>query len=741
MRWSGQGCLLGILLIIAFSSMAEGTEYTCSSCLDCSSKLQVAASGDSVSLTTDIQSDSGNACIDFGTSSGVLFDGQGHGLSRGTSGHYGIYLGSATCTGNSVEQVEVSGFSRGIYLVYASGNTIRNSLVRGNNSGIEFYSASSNVIEDNRISQNGIGVYLEYNSDSNIIRRSSITGNHESGITFFPRLSAGDPENNEIYDNILSNTANGNVNITAISTEVERDLSSIPFIFNNPLVCGQGANIMGCGCTGGNYWELPLEQGFSQTCADVDGNGICDAAYAIPHDTAILVDNYPLAVPPGGCCVDDDRDRDGYHSSLCGGDDHDDDPLSCGAACYPGGEEVCDGYDNDGDMLEDGTIACRDMLLYRKTLLERPVADQSCAADPAAGKIYCFGGRTYGGPGYLDEIVVYNMKEDSLDVLEQHLPTPRSDLSCTYAPGTARIFCFGGYRQETICTHWDENGGCISAYSIIYRYNDIIEFDPADESLVMLPVSLPDIMDGMSSIWNSRTQSIFVLGGTSQIHAGNSDAILEFDPVGRTLATRAAHLPSARFDHSCAADSQTGNVYCFGGYGADGGLAEIVEFNPDTDNVVVKNAAFPEGIYDSSCVEDSVDQLIYCLAGKSGNSGYRGDIFVYNPAQDFLQEQEARFISGRYGHSCTENPATNRIYCFGGSQNVVKISEISQYTPYLPMLGDINDSETLDLTDLLLSLRQMTGYSGSEVNRKADVGGNRQLGLEEALYVIRAVAR
>ena len=48
--------------------------------------------------------------------------------------------------------------------------------------------------------------------------------------------------------------------------------------------------------------------------------------------------------------VDRDLDRDGYIDVTCpSGNDCEDDPQGCGAACHPGASEICDLYDNDCD--------------------------------------------------------------------------------------------------------------------------------------------------------------------------------------------------------------------------------------------------------------------------------------------------------------------------------------------------------------------------------------------------------
>jgi hypothetical protein len=49
----------------------------------------------------------------------------------------------------------------------------------------------------------------------------------------------------------------------------------------------------------------------------------------------------------------------------------------------------------------------------------------------------------------------------------------------------------------------------------------------------------------------------------------------------------------------------------------------------------------------------------------------------------------------------------------------------------------MNDSRAVNLTGLLQTLQVTDGASQEEIDGKADIGGNRPLGLEEALYFLR----
>jgi parallel beta-helix repeat protein len=89
-----------------------------------------------------------------------------------------------------------------------------------------------------------------------------------------------------------------------------------------------------------------------------DGTERCDAGTCVngtppscpaPSDPCLTA----ACEPAQGCVtrpsVLADADGDGHLSRACGGDDCDDDPAACGAACHPGALEICDGFDNDCD--------------------------------------------------------------------------------------------------------------------------------------------------------------------------------------------------------------------------------------------------------------------------------------------------------------------------------------------------------------------------------------------------------
>ncbi|MEM2638378.1 MAG: NosD domain-containing protein, partial [Candidatus Hadarchaeales archaeon] len=164
------------------------------------------------------------------------------------SGNYfGIYLGSSG--NNVIKSCIISGNNHfGIYLNSSGNNLIENNMILGNKHFIYLWSSNSNVLRNNEISYNDYGIYLHSSS------------------------------NNIIYNNIFNNTKN---------VEIYRSANT----WNTTLQ--QGTNILGGNWLGGNAWLKPDGTGYSQTCTDSDGNGICDEPYQLAENN---IDYLPLSV-------------------------------------------------------------------------------------------------------------------------------------------------------------------------------------------------------------------------------------------------------------------------------------------------------------------------------------------------------------------------------------------------------------------------------------------------------------
>ena len=89
----GRYAIVAVWICLAVTT-ARATTCSCNSCADCTSAIGSAVAVDTVELATDITSITPSSCIDFGSRSGVIFDGQDHVIRNGATISNGIYLGS-----------------------------------------------------------------------------------------------------------------------------------------------------------------------------------------------------------------------------------------------------------------------------------------------------------------------------------------------------------------------------------------------------------------------------------------------------------------------------------------------------------------------------------------------------------------------------------------------------------------------------------------------------------------------
>lgn len=159
-------------------------------------------------------------------------------------------------------------------------------------------------------------------------------------------------------------------------------------------------------------------------------------------------------------------------------------------------------------------------------------------------------------------------------------------------------------------------------------------------------------------------------------------------PWGKTenQPNKKAILPTDTYGLSCAENSATHKIYCFGGsYEEDGfphpttkGIEEIREYDPAIDSLSIKKATLPlkwsgeaGGINGLSCVENSATNKIYCFGGY-GQAGVSGrQILEYDPTLDILSTKGA-ILPEMIRYSCVESSATHKIYCFGDANSIVE---------------------------------------------------------------------
>ncbi len=193
--------------------------------------------------------------------------------------------------------------------------------------------------------------------------------------------------------------------------------------------------------------------------------------------------------------------------------------------------------------------------------------------------------------------------------------------------------------------------------------NQTVEYNPAIDTAVIKNAALPTPAFDFSCAENSATHKIYCFGGW---YFGSLNRIAEYNPSTDTMINKSVSLPSARRGLSCAENSATHKIYCFGGLDDFNYYNQIFEYDPSTDTVNVKTATLPAPSYRHSCAENSATHKIYCFGGWNPSSIFNY-ILEYNPSTDTLTTiANATLPTGRLYHSCAENSATHKIYCTGG---------------------------------------------------------------------------
>lgn len=203
-----------------------------------------------------------------------------------------------------LSDLDIRSESEGIYLQDAQNPTITNAVIQSGNTGIRLAGdvgtfvvrgaeiaagtdqagdhgiRATNVwgayeVSGSKISAaGGSGIYVENGGNSGRIFNNSVRGVAGYGLRL---LNSNQWTGTRVYNNCFFATPGSN-------DAYNRDQNAV---YYNGTV--------------GNYWGSATgSTGFSETCADANSDGICDATYAVPG-TGSRVDNYPLKTTPAHC--------------------------------------------------------------------------------------------------------------------------------------------------------------------------------------------------------------------------------------------------------------------------------------------------------------------------------------------------------------------------------------------------------------------------------------------------------
>jgi parallel beta-helix repeat protein len=176
----------------------------------------------------------------------------------------------------------------GITFLASNHSVIKNNQLTGNTNGVDFNSGTYNLtFEGNNIANNSdYGLKVEDHVDGMRFYWNNLSNNLDGGIAF---LFGVVQTNLSIYNNLFNNSANIYVSaggITSTSNSFNTSLSYSRNIINGRYI-------------GGNFWTNSSATGFSDTCIDSAGDGICDLSYNLSKMSGGIIgfDYLPLSVP------------------------------------------------------------------------------------------------------------------------------------------------------------------------------------------------------------------------------------------------------------------------------------------------------------------------------------------------------------------------------------------------------------------------------------------------------------
>lgn len=244
---------------------------------------------------------------------------------------------------------------------------------------------------------------------------------------------------------------------------------------------------------------------------------------------------------------------------------------------------------------------------------------------------YIFGGNNGGVGTSREEIVRYDPLTKVATVMGARLPTGRFGSSAVWDPTNKVAYVFGGYGQ----------GGAT---------NQILRYDPATDRVTAMAATLPTARYQTSAVWDPTSNAALVFGGYALVPSPaisySSPEIVRFQPALDTAVVEPASLPSGRHGTSAAWDGQY--AYVFGGYNGNAGantyLDEIVRYHPLSKAVTTMHATLPTARYATSAVWDPNSRVAYVVGG-SGPSGVVHEVIRYTPAPSLVAGQAERIFA------------------------------------------------------------------------------------------------
>lgn len=226
-----------------------------------------------------------------GTGINIVQSSTGNVVERNTANYNTCGISTCHSGTTTIGHNIVNNNNAGIFTFESYGNTVVDNTASSNvgpvkppsvavsaQTGIYLYKSNGGILDNNTISNNRIGITLRMSNDSQVKNNTDML-NTERGIFVL------DTDGNTIYNNHFNNTQN--ILIGGTYNNNEWNIAKI-----------LGTNIIGGQYLGGNYWAQPNGYGFSQTCNNGDGDGICDSGYQLNGEWDYLPLTNRVTTPP-----------------------------------------------------------------------------------------------------------------------------------------------------------------------------------------------------------------------------------------------------------------------------------------------------------------------------------------------------------------------------------------------------------------------------------------------------------
>lgn len=281
----------------------------------------------------------------------------------------------------------------------------------------------------------------------------------------------------------------------------------------------------------------------------------------------------------------------------------------------------------------------------------------SAEYDPVSGDIFLFGGLVTGETLSSSDVFKFAPMTNSLTgpITSLWGGNGRSQMASAYHPGLNKfVLAFGG-----------------ALMSNLNPWSDLrMLFDPLTNGFTTF--GIPDLNGGgmLPGVYFPTDGLIYFFGqgnGTANIFPGMEEKIISFDAVSFATATMTAVLPSSRVATSAAYHPGTNKIYVFGGWDELGAnLDEILEYDPIGDTLAVKSATLPSPRRFTSAIYYPPSGKILIFGG-TDDSGAFDDVLEYDPGSDTLTVRPVKLPSPRSNMGATYAENRKIVYLFGGS--------------------------------------------------------------------------